>query len=147
MIDSVMNQFRIFNTSDSYFTFLPTKLNIGATYQIHPKLNGGMLLRTELYPRRAIPSLTFSLNALQIKHLAASVSYSIMNGSYNNVGLGIGLGTHNFTFHAISDNILGFFFPQKATTANIRFGFNLQFGCREKPKGFKYSGPGCAGIN
>ena len=141
--DSISNQMRVVNINGSYFTFLPTKLNLGATYELHPKLNAGLLFRTEFYPRRPVPSLTISLNTAQLKNTVASLSYSIMNGSFNNLGLGIGFGKNNFSLHFISDNILAYIHPIKAHTANLRFGLSMQFGCNEKKKSFKYSGPGC----
>jgi hypothetical protein len=141
--DSISNQLRVSSSQKSYFTSLPTKINIGATYELHPNLNAGVLLRTEFYPRRPVSSATLSINTSQLKYFSASASYSIMNGSYNNIGLGLGLGKPNFTFHIISDNILGFVWPNKAHTANLRFGMNLLFGCKKKVKSFKYSGPGC----
>lgn len=141
--DSISDQLIVSNEKKSYFTFLPTKLYLGATYELHPKLNAGILLRTEFYPRRPIASATLSLNTMQLKFLSTSISYSVMNGSYANIGLGIMLGKKNFMFHAITDNILAFFWPEKTHTANIRIGMNLLLGCNEKPKSFKYSGPGC----
>jgi hypothetical protein len=145
--DSISNQLRVSSSQKSYFTFLPTKINLGATYELHPNINAGLLLRTEFYPRRPVPSATFSLNAFQLKNFSASASYSIMNGSYNNIGLGLGFGKPNFTFHIISDNILGFIWPNRAHTANLRFGMSLLFGCKKKVKSFKYSGPGCYWVN
>lgn len=148
MLDSVENQIKIFSNAETYASILSTKVNLGGTYQLHPNFNLGVLLRTEFYPRRPVPSLTISLNTVQLGYLAGSISYSVMNGSYNNVGIGLGLGSKNFAFHIISDNALAFIWPQKAQTANLRFGMNLLFGCSEKQqkkkkKTFKYSGPGC----
>ncbi|MFP4555841.1 MAG: DUF5723 family protein [Bacteroidales bacterium] len=147
MTDSISNQLNVQLEPDgSYFTFLPTKINLGLSYEFHPKANAGLLFRTEFYPRGAAPSLTLSINTVQLDHFVGSFSYSVMNGAYNNFGLGIGFGGQNFMFHAVSDNLLAFFSPQKAHTANIRFGMHFLFGCNQKQRGFKYSGSGCAGI-
>jgi len=145
--DSISNQLRVSSEKGSYFTSLPTKLYLGATYELHQNLNAGMLFRTEFFPRRPIASATVSLNTMRLKHFSGSVSYSIMNGSFNNIGLGLMLGKKSFNFHIISDNVLAFIWPNKAQTANIRIGMNLLFGCKEKPKSFKYSGPGCYWLN
>ena len=147
MTDSIINQLTVMlEPISSYYTFIPAKINLGLSYELHPKLNAGLLFRTEFYPRGATPSLTFSLNTIQLDKFVGSVSYSVMNGSFNNFGLGFGIGGESFIFHAISDNVLGFISPQNAHTANIRFGLHLLFGCKQKHRGFKYSGPGCAGI-
>ncbi len=147
MTDSINNQLTVLlEPVGSYYTFLPAKINLGLNYEFHPKLNAGLLFRTEFYPRGAAPSLTLSLNTIQLDKFIGSVSYSVMNGSFNNLGLGFGIGGKSFMFHAVSDNVLGFLSPQKAHTANIRFGMHFLFGCKQKQRGFKYSGPGCAGI-
>jgi len=146
--DSIQNQIKVFENTETYASTLCPKVNVGGTYGFHPNFNAGVLVRTEFYPRRPVPSLTLSLNTVQLGYLAGSISYSIMNGSYNNVGVGLGIGSKNFVFHLISDNVLAFIWPNKAQTANLRFGMNLLFGCSEKQqkkkkKSFKYSGPGC----
>lgn len=141
--DSLANQVKVKEKPKSYTSTLPTKVNIGATYSFHTKFNAGVLVRTEFYPRRPVPSLTLSLNTQNTKKVFAGVSYSVMNGSYLNFGLGLGFRLGAFGLHVVSDNVVAFFSPQNAHTANARFGMDFVFGCREKRKGFKYSGPGC----
>jgi hypothetical protein len=60
-----------------------------------------------------------------------------MNGSYNNVGLGFGMGGQKFQFFILSDNIMAFAFPQSARNVNMRFGFNFFMGCTDKKKEYK----------
>lgn len=67
-----------------------------------------------------------------------------MNGSFLNVGLGFGWGTEKFQFYMMSDNVMVAFYPEKARNANLRFGFNMFFGCTERKKQMKISsGSGC----
>jgi hypothetical protein len=141
--DSINNQTLVFHSQGTYLTMLPTKVNFGATYEFHPKLNAGILLRTEFYPRRPVPSLTLSLNTIRIKNFVGSLSYSLMNGSYNNVGLGLGFGFQNLVFHIVSDNLTAFIVPHKVHTANLRFGIHMLFGCSKKGNRLPYTGPGC----
>ena len=42
------------------------------------------------------------------------------------------LGRNPVQFYLVSDNILGFLWPQSTKNLNLRFGFNMIFGCREK---------------
>jgi hypothetical protein len=141
--DSINNQTLVSHSQGSYLTMLPTKLNFGATYEFHPKFNAGVLFRTEFYPRRPVPSLTLSLNTIRFKNFVGSLSYSLMNGSYNNVGLGLGFGFQNLFFHIISDNLPAFIVPHKVHTANLRFGIHLLLGCSKKVNRLPYKGPGC----
>ncbi len=139
----IEDQLEVRHKQENYYTLLPTKINIGMAYEFLPKLNIATLFRTEFYPHRPLPSFSLSLNTNQIKNMSASVSYSIMNNSYNNIGFGLGFGFQNFMIHAVSDNVLAFINPQNTHTANLRFGMHLLFGCKDRSKEFKYTGPGC----
>jgi hypothetical protein len=141
--DSLQNQLRVREAPNKYFSLLPAKLNIGATYSLLPKLNAGLLFRTEFYPRRPVPSLTLSLNTQRTHWFFGSLNYSIMNGSYANIGVGLGLRIGSLGVHMLSDNILAFVKPQAAHTANFRFGLDFVFGCSSKNGKLKYNGPGC----
>jgi len=141
--DSLNNQLPVRHSQGTYLTMLPTIVNVGATYELHPNLNAGVLMRTEFYPRRPVPSLTLSINTMHLKYFTGSLSYSIMNGSFNNLGIGLGFGFQNMGFHVISDNIPAFFIPHKVQTGNVRFGIHLLLGCSERFKRLPYKGPGC----
>lgn len=147
MSDSLKNQLNAEEMSGGFISFLNPRAYFGATYPFAPKLNAGALVRTELYPGRPIVGATVSLNAFGWKGFSSSISYSVMNGSFRNVGVGIGVGGETFQFHLISDNLMLFFFPESARTANLRLGFHLMLGCKEKkkkPKKSNYSGCGCS---
>ena len=144
--DSLNNQLRVEETKGGFITFLNPRAYFGATYPLRDHLNAGALVRTELYPGRPIVGATVSLNAFGWKGFSGSVSYSAMNGSLRNVGLGFGFGSETFKIHLISDNVLAFFYPTSARNANIRFGMHLMFGCSEKkrqPSKSGYNGCGC----
>ena len=57
------------------------------------------------------------------------MSWSYLNNSLKNVGLGIAYHGKGIQFHAVSDNLLGFFYPFDTRALNLRFGINLMFGC------------------
>ncbi len=146
MRDSLNNQLRVKEAKGGFVSFLNPRAYVGATYPLSDHLNAGALLRTELYPGRPIMGTTLSLNAFGWKGFSGSVSYSAMNGSLRNIGLGFGVGSETFKIHLISDNVLAFFFPSSARNANIRFGMHLMLGCHEKkrsPSKSSYNGCGC----
>jgi len=129
----------------AFISFLNPRAYFGVTYPLRDHLNAGALVRTELYPGRPIVGTTVSLNTYGWKGFSGSLSYSAMNGSLKNVGLGFGVGSENFKIHLISDNVLAFFYPTSARNANIRFGMNLMFGCskkKRKPSKSSYNGCG-----
>ena len=82
--------------------------------------------------------------------LMTSVSYTMSNNSYNNLGVGLSFRGGPFQFYLVSDHIpvtfnklqfedngdeTSFPFPTDLKRINIRFGLNFVFGCN--PKRFK----------
>ncbi len=145
--DSIENQFRFKVTKKGFITFLNPRIYFGGMYPIHKQVKVGALIRTELYPGRPIFGLTLSANAFSEKGSSVSVNYSVMNGSFANLGLGFGIGGDHSQFFILSDNVLAFFMPQSARNANIRFGFNFFIGCTEKKKTYKFPKGSDCGCN
>lgn len=141
--DSIQNQFRFKNTRKGFITVLNPRIYFGGTYPVLKQLKVGALARTELYPGRPIMGVTLSATAFSPKGSTVSVNYSIMNGSFNNLGVGFGLSSDRFQFFILSDNTMAFFFPQSARNVNLRFGFNFFIGCIEKKKEYKFPKDGC----
>ncbi|MFC2086693.1 DUF5723 family protein [Bacteroidota bacterium] len=129
LLDSLQNEFLVNNTRDNYGIFLPFKIYLGTTWHITDRIFLGALSRTKYYKRTLSPSFTFSANTVIFKNLYSSVSYSYLNGSFKNVGIGMGFGTRNLQFYGLTDNAL-VFIPQEVRNVNIRFGMNMYFGCR-----------------
>lgn len=80
------------------------------------------------------------------KGSSVSLTYSVMNGSFINVGAAFNLGGESFQFYMLTDNLLAPFYPEKVRNANLRFGFNLFWGCKQKKKKLSIpasSGGGC----
>jgi hypothetical protein len=146
MLDSAQTVFTFQTTVASYTTFLSPKMYLGGTYDITRNINAGLLSRSILYNGKFQSSVTASINARYENYLAATVSWSYMNNTINNIGGGLSLRSPNFGFYITSDNVYGAFKYKSARLINIRFGFNFLFGCEscdrmvEKP----VSGKGCA---
>ena len=145
--DSLLNilesNFVLNNTDseDPYTSFLGAKLYVGGKYQIIEEISVGLLSCTEIFKGRIREQLTLSANFYPIKEIAASLSYSIMNKSFNNFGIGLSFKPGPFNIYIISDNIPLTFaveqssdipIPHKTRTLNFRFGFNLIFMCDKK---------------
>ena len=147
--DSIQSQFRFKNTKKGFITFLNPRIYFGGTYPVLKQLKVGALARTELYPGRPIVGVTLSATAFTQKGSTLSVNYSIMNGSFVNLGVGLGLSSDRFQFFMLSDNVMAFVLPQSARNVNFRFGFNFFIGCTEKKKEYKFpkgSDCGCKWI-
>ena len=129
VLDSLQSIFTFHSTGSPYTTFLSPQLYLGGTYSITDYLNSGLLSRSILYHGKFQSSVTASLNTWYNKYLAASLSWSYMNKTINNVGGGLSMRTPNVGFYVISDNVYGVFKYKSARLINIRFGFNFLFGC------------------
>lgn len=132
--DSIVDEFRVNDAVGSYSVALPTKIYLGGTYDLNKKVNLGALSRTEIFNGQVQSSLSFSANARFFRNLSTTVSYSVINNSYNNLGVGLATKLGPLQFYAVSDNVIAAIRPNSAHLANIRFGFNLLFGCKNKTK-------------
>ncbi|MFC2138247.1 DUF5723 family protein [Bacteroidota bacterium] len=148
ILDSLQNEFLVGVEHKNYMSYLPLKIYLGGTYQLTNKLTFGALNRNMIYNSEFFPSFTLSAKYQLFKSMKVSLAYSIINSSYNNIGLTWYLGRKGLQFYIsqqnnlflpingliysrtekISKRILGF---QKY---NIRFGFNIIFGCKENKK-------------
>ncbi len=75
----------------SYVYFLDPRLYLGATYKVNDKLDANLLLYNRFLPVKIQTSVTASLISRPLKNMEASLSWSYMNRSFSNVGIGIGL--------------------------------------------------------
>ena len=143
ILDTLAEEFLYSSGNDGYYTLSPAKIYLGATYQMMENLKIGILSRNELKERRLFPSVTLSANYKPLKHVLATLSYTVANRSLNNIGFGLGVGTEVFQFYVINDNVLGTIYPQTIQNMGIRFGMSMLFGCRERQKA---TGAGCFWI-
>ncbi len=123
-IDSVYNQ--------SYKTYLPVKFYLGGDYNINDKNTVGLLFYSQFYNKKMLPSLSLSYYTQLGRVLGLSASYSIMNRSYNNVGVGFSLNVGAMQIYAATDNILAIPNYKSATNAHFHAGMVFTFG--RKPK-------------
>jgi len=142
--DSIMDALTQNVTQDSYYSWLPLQIYLGGMYQYMPKLGIGAVNRNVIYRNKLHSSLTLSANTTLWNKFSASLSWTYLNNTYKNVGLGLAWHGRGFQLHMVSDNVLGIFKPLDARNLNIRFGFNLMLGCprnkKEAAELNKYSG-------
>jgi hypothetical protein len=141
LVDTLTSIFKFPASNDAYRTWLPTKVFLGATFYVHPKISFGVLSRTDFYKKDLRQQFTVSANLYPIKMISTSFSYSIMEGSYKNLGMGLSLKLLPFNLYIITDTGPSmYFWPMDAKYTNLRIGMNMMFGCRQK-KGVKYDLP------
>lgn len=132
--DSVLDAFNQTVTQDSYYSWLPTQIYLGGMYQYRPKLGIGLVSRNVIYRNKLHSSLTLSANTTIWNKLSGSLSWSYLNNTYKNIGLGLAWHSRGLQFHMISDNVLGIIKPLDTRILNLRFGFSFLFGCPKNKK-------------
>lgn len=91
---------------ESYRTPLPSKLYMSASYRIGRNFNAGLLFFAEKFSKRFAPGFSASICKDFGRRLTTSVSYTITNRSYNNIGAGLSLNFAPFQLYIVGDNIL-----------------------------------------
>ena len=133
LLDSIKGIFSLNDTRKSFSSGLPARVYLGGSYDLTPELSLGLLSRSEIYNGRLDQAFTLSANSNIGRWLSASLSWSMMNNSYNNLGVGLVLRGGGFQLYAISDNLNTVFYPHRTRSANLWVGLNLVFG-HTRPK-------------
>jgi hypothetical protein len=141
LADSLKNAFQASTSSNSYLTALPLNIYGGITRELLPNIKAGAMTWIEINGNHVRPSLTLSLNFTPFNAFAATISYTIMNNKFNQIGTALVFGNRGAQFYIVTDNIpvrftrdvsTSFIWPYNARMLTLRFGMNLFFGCNEK---------------
>ena len=132
IMDTVRTTFAPTFTKKSYLTMLPLKGYLGAEYRLTNYLRAGVLGRLWLYQYRFHPSVTLHASLLLTRFITLTANYSFHNYNLRNLGGGLTFQTRNVQFYLLTDNYAAAIWMNSARNVNLRFGFNLFFGCGGK---------------
>ncbi len=132
--DTIPKMFNYEENNEAYSTSLYTKFYIGGNYQLTKSINVGALLLNEFVKGKYRPAFALSANASLKSWLAATVNYSIYNGSFANVGVGLSLRGGPIQFYVMTDNVLAFMNILNARTVNLTGGMSIFIKERDKKK-------------
>ncbi len=142
-LDSLAKTFNVTTDTNAkaYNSPLFTKVYLGGNYQLNKWSNASALLYGQFYAKGLRPAVTLGYNVAAKHWLRFSVTYSMLNRSFANVGAGLSINLGGLQWYIVSDNVLGtivydkyiqggnsFIAPSIAKTLNVRFGFNLAIG-------------------
>lgn len=132
VLDSLEQAFEIDENEEGYTTPLTTRIYLGANYKLSEKTIVGGIIQSEFFQGNIKPSFTVNANhKVFAKWLTVGASYTVINRSYNNLGIGLNINPGPVQFYVVSDNVLGAFRPQHARYAQVRFGINFIFGSQK----------------
>jgi len=128
-VDSILSSIDVTTTQEAYSSMLPTQLFLAGSYQYNEKISFGLVNRNVIYRAKLHSSFTLSAQAGLAERFTGVLSWSYLNNSIFNVGVGLAYHAKGIQIHAVTDNVIGFFYPFDTRTLNLRFGVNLMLGC------------------
>ena len=138
LLDSIENSLKFTAEQKSYAALLTGKVYYGFAYEPTEKVRLGFVGRTRIYNYNFSNQFTFSANVMPISMFSASVSYSIYDGVYHNLGLGLSMRLGPLNLYFITDQAPSMYLiPQSINSLNFRLGMNLAAGCRKESKKMK----------
>ncbi len=147
--DSLAVAFHPDSTTTSFTTLLPVKMYIAGEYRLNDEVTLGGVARIRVFNNMIHTSFTASANAAFSKKFSLSASYSVMESTFDNLGLAAAYRIGPVQLYAASDNVFSFFQPASARNMNLRVGINLIFQDEAKQRKGVYnrrpvrSAPGC----
>jgi hypothetical protein len=139
-LDSISKRFRPQEgRTGSYSTPLPGKMYLSGTYALGNELSVGALFFTEKFQGRVNPGGSASLSKHVGKWLSATLSYTVSNRSYNNLGMGFSVNLKPVQLYLVGDNLLRIpgslittqelnSYVNSTKLCNVRFGLNFVWG-------------------
>lgn len=115
-----------------YTTFLPPRVMAGGNYKFPYHLSAGMVGNIIFYKSKIKPSLTLMGQYEPFRFMGIMASYTWQNYSFNSVGAGLYIGRKPVQFYLVTDNLMAVFKPFDTRNVNLRFGFNIIWGCPKK---------------
>lgn len=132
--DTLQDKFNLDSTSDNFTTTLNPEFYLGGTFNVTKNHRAGVLFYGSFYQKKMYPGLTVSWNSKFGRVFGLSASYTMIYGSYSNIGLGMTLNAGPVQFYFVSDNIFGAISVRNTSVFNIRAGMNITLGRKNKDK-------------
>ena len=109
----------------SYTKALPSRIFLGANYKLNEKHAFGGVYHMKLWNGKAYHDFSVNYQSRLSRGFQYTVSYSVINGTYNNVGLGMQFKAGPMQLYLISDNVLDIIWYENLQSSNMRAGLNI----------------------
>ncbi len=133
--DTIKDRFNLTETNESFKTGLYAQFYLAGNYNLTKNHNAGILFYGDFYKSTINPAITLSWNSKITRVLGISLTYSVLNGSAANAGLGFSLNGGPIQYYFVSDNLVALFRHDAVRTVNFRTGLNLTIGRKTKKTG------------
>jgi len=132
LADSLVDRFALDSTNQSYKTGLFPEFYLGGTYSVTKNHRAGVLFYGDWFQQRLHPAFTVSWYSQLSRVFSISAAYTIMDNTFNNLGLGFTVNGGPFQYYLVTDNLISVVNPENVRNFSVRMGFNLTF--LRKPK-------------
>src|SRR5450759_3039268 len=145
MLNSFKDSLKVSDSNDPFTTWLPFGVTLGGSYNLSKRFSLGLLSYSRVIGKQIRESLTLSANVNLGNALSTSLSYTVANYRFDNLGAGLAFRAGIFQFYMLTDRIPIMWnkikvdhstipLPTSWNTINLRLGMNLAFGNRIKKK-------------
>jgi len=139
--DSLVDSFKLTDGAHNFSMGLPAKIFLGASFRPVSYLGLGVLSRSTINEGHLSQQLSLSANLYAGSFLSTSLTYTMANRSYNNLGFGMALRMGPVQIYGVADQLplswirledseddMSIAIPNRMDFINMRFGINLVFG-------------------
>lgn len=127
-LDSLQRYFDLsFTSMEKYNTALNTNLLLRGNYDLDANNRFSLQMQGRFLGSGFRPAMTLAYSGSFFHMLDVCATYTVMPGSYDNIGLGIAGVFNTFHIYLTTNNIIGCFSPLNASGLNAQMGivFNL----------------------
>jgi hypothetical protein len=115
-------------SSSTQWVDLPVKLFVAANYQVNKKLALGFVEKLFILKNYFYSATTFSAQTDLSNNFSVTGSWSVIKGSYFNLGFGGVYHSKTIQVFFATDNIFSVIKPSDVKNLNLQFGINLLIG-------------------
>ena len=125
VFEGVQGMFEFNEERKNYSSNLPAQIYLGGEYILNDKFVFNGLFSGRVMNKKLYSSYTVAGGFQIHKRLQTKLSYSVINNTYTNIGLGCVGSVGRFQIYVLADNLPGVIKPLDTRFMNFSFGFNL----------------------
>ena len=125
--DSCLKKLVTIERIPHYYSSLTSQIGIEGIFQVAPSHRFIALFKGYIFNQRFLPTFTAAYNGTFWDMLDVIVSYSIMEKSYANLGIGVGLRLGNFHIYGATNSLFSAFHPIPLNSKLINYQFGMSF--------------------
>ena len=129
LADSLKNYLDLsFENTKRYSTGLNTAMMVRGYYDFRPEHRVSAQFSTYATGVGLRPALTLAYTGSYNDKYNLVATYTMMGGSYDNIGFGVSANLGGLVLYLASNNLLGFFNPANSSQLNLQFGLSFTSG-------------------